>query len=481
MKAIVVGAGGTTRDLLRRLGDLWDVTVIDTDEERLNRAAEVRTITVLKGDGSSRVVLEEAGLKLADALVAASNNDAVNLEACRLALDAGLLRVVAAAADPELLIDYRELKIPAFSPDRLTARRIEINLEPRRIHSAAFADGMAEAIEFRIASDSPLRGRALKDLHSETWLVAAILRQGRLIVPHGESVLQADDLVTVVGAASDFSTIARVFSTAEARFPIDFGKHVAVWMETERDMTGSVEEASSIARNSAAESLLLVHPDPASIPDEDQAESLRRLIEQTTERHEAIDVVTRGVDPTQGEDFLSVAESGNVGILVAARPTGSRPVQRRRLSKLVRAAARLHLPILLASGQHPYQRIVAPARDTPAGRAAGRAAIDLAVYANLPVIGVAVVPPAFIAGEDVKDDAVRAIARLREEAAVQGVTVKRRIRQGNPVRALQEMVGSGGLLVLGYPRRNPTPFIPGVVGHLVERSTSSILLVPSEE
>jgi Trk K+ transport system NAD-binding subunit len=455
--------------------------VIDTDEDRLARAAEVRTIVVVQGDGSSRVVLDQAGLGQADALVAASNNDAVNLEACRLALDAGLLRVVAVAADPEQLADYRELKLPAFSPDRLTARRIEINLEPRRLHSAAFADGMAEAIEFRIASDSPLRGRALKELHSESWLVAAILRQGRLIVPHGESVLQVDDLVTVVGAASDFSTIVRTFSTAEARFPIDFGKHVAVWMENERDLTGPVAEAFNITRNSAAESLLVVHPDPAAVSNEAQAEVLNQLIEQVTQSDEEIDVVLRGVDPTQGGNLLSVAEAGNVGVLVAARPIGGRPVRRRRISKLLRVASRANVPILLASSQYPYQRIVTPARDTPAGRAAGRAAIDLAVYANLPVIGVAVVPPAFIAGEDVKSEAVRAIARLREEAAVQGVTVKRRIRQGNPVRGLQEMVGSGGLLVLGYPRRIPTTFAPGIVGHLVERSTSSTLLIPSEE
>ena len=481
MKAIVVGAGGTTRDLLRRLGDLWEVTVIDTDEERLALAAKVRPIAVLSGDGSSRVVLNQAGLSHADALVAASNSDAVNLEACRLALDAGVLRVVAVAADPEQLGEYRELKLPAFSPDRLTARRIEINLEPRRVDSAAFADGMAEAIEFRIASDSPLRGRALKDLHSETWLVAAILRQGRLIVPHGESVLQTDDLVTVVGAASDFSTIVRTFSTAEARFPIDFGRQVVVWMETERDLTGPVAEAFSITRRSAAESLLVVHPDPAGLSDETQAQALLGLIEQVAQNDEGIDVITRAIDTRQGESLLSVAESGNVGILVTAQPIGGRPARRRRLSKLLQTAARLGLPILLASGQYPYERIVAPARETPAGRAAGRAVIDLAVHANLPVIGVAVVPPAFIAGEDVKDEAVRAVARLREEAAVQGVTVRRRIRQGNPVRALDEVVGTGGLLVLGYPHRKPTILVPGLVGHLVERSTSSILLVPAQE
>jgi Trk K+ transport system NAD-binding subunit len=154
MHLILVGAGGVTRDLLRGLGERWSVTVIDVDPQRLALAAGIRQLTKIVGDGSSRVVLERAGLSEADALVAATNSDPVNQEACRIAHESGLLRVVSVAADPEQLGAYRSLGISAFSPDRLIARRIEINLEPRRIASAAFADGMAEAVEFRIEQDS---------------------------------------------------------------------------------------------------------------------------------------------------------------------------------------------------------------------------------------------------------------------------------------------------------------------------------------
>ncbi|MFZ0492463.1 MAG: NAD-binding protein, partial [Acidimicrobiia bacterium] len=128
MNLILVGAGGVTRDLLRGLGERWSVTVIDVDSQRLALAASIRPLAKVVGDGSSRVILERAGLSDADALVAATNSDPVNQEACRIARESGLLRVVSIAANPEQLGVYRSLGIAAFSPDRLTARRIEINL-----------------------------------------------------------------------------------------------------------------------------------------------------------------------------------------------------------------------------------------------------------------------------------------------------------------------------------------------------------------
>lgn len=479
MRVVVVGAGGTTRDLLRGLGEVWDAVVVETDPERLAQAEKVRDIQALEGDGSSRVVLQRAGLAEADALVAATNSDEVNLEACRLAQEAGVLRVVAVAADPERLGDYRELGVAAFSPDRLTARRLEITLEPRRVASAAFADGMAEAIEFRISSDSPLRGRALQDLHAETWLVAAISRDGRLIVPHGESVLQAGDLVTVVGAAADYATIVATFTGGEARFPIDFGKQVAVALERERDLAGAVAEAANLTRNSSAETLLLVHRSFESIRDDGRAAELRQALERVGEFAEGVEVRVRPID--QQQTLASVAATESVGVMVVPRATGGRAVQRPRFNRLLRAARDAGVSLLLAGGTHPYEQVVVPARDTPAGRAAARAAIDLAAYGKSRLLGVAVVPPAFIAGDDARHAALRAMARLREEAAVHGVTVRRRIRQGNPVAVMTEVAGDRGLLVLGMPGSTPTWFTPGILGHLAERVACSILLVPPQD
>ncbi len=477
MRAIVVGAGGATRDLLRRLGELWEVTVIDTDRERLDLAAEVREISRILGDGSSRVVLTRAGIEDADALVAATNDDAVNLEVCRIARRAGLLRVVAVAAAPERVTEYRQLQVPAFAPDSLAARQVELNLEPRRVSSTAFAHGRAEAIEFRIARDSPVRGAPLKDLHSESWLVAAILRDDELIVPHGDSVLETGDLVTVVGAARDFSYIVRTFTSGEARFPLDFGKRAAVALDSMADLDGPVTEAIHLTRNSPATSVLVVHRRPESVREEAQAVQLSVLLERVEELAAGVEMKLRPVDGAPDRALASIVSGESVGVVVL-------PASRRGAFGLVRAArslrraARLEVPVLFSRSSHPYQEVVAPGRDTPAGVAAARAAIDLAAYGKGQVSGVAVMTPSFLTGLDGREAALRALTRLREEAAVQGVAVRRRLRQGNPVRVLSEAAESAALMVLGMPDRTPSWLRPTIAGHLLARIDTSLLVVP---
>jgi len=475
MQLIVVGAGGVTRDLLRGLGDHWTVTVIDVDSQRLSLAAGIRSLTTIVGDGSSRVVLERAGLPDADALVAATNSDAVNQEACRLARDAGLLRVVSVAADPEQLSTYRGLRISAFSPDRLTARRLEITLEPRRISSAAFADGMAEAVEFRIEPDSPLVGRSLQDLHSTRALIAAILRDGELIVPHGGTILRAGDLVTVVAAASDYSDVVRTFTVGTAKFPAGFGHQIALVVESETDLSELLPEAVTLTRHSAADAVLVLHPRLETIPHKARMEEMAELLGRIPDYTDEVRVRMRPVE--RRESFRSVIESESVGVVVVRAPSGRGLARRFSLHRSLKRAKGLTKPILFAAGRAPYRHIVVTASGDDAS---GRAAIDLTSYGKTRLIAVAAIPPAFMAGEEALTDARHDVARLREEAAVKDVAVRRLVRRGNPVRTVTEVTNGEGLLVLPMPSHLPTVANPGVIGHYVLRADTSVLLVPKD-
>jgi len=477
MKAIVVGAGGTTRDLLRRLGELWEICVIDIDEERLAIAAAVRSIETIVGDGSSRVVLDRAGIAAADAVVAATNDDDVNLEVCRLAKRGGLIRIVAIAAEPERLTSYREAEITAISPHSLTARQLELSLEPRRVASTAFARGRAEAIEFRIAEDSPVRGIVLRELHAESWLIAAILRDNELIVPHGNTVLRTDDQVTVVGAAADFPLLVRTFTAGAARFPLDYGKRVAVILDSKADLDGPVREAINLTRNTQASSLLLVHRRIEGIQDDTHARDVEAMLDDAEEHAAGGQINRRPVSGPPQRALASVIREESVGVIGLPAPQPGL-FGRMRAVRALRLAARLGLPVLFSRGTHPYQQLVAPARDSAAGSAAARAAIDVAAYGKGEVTGAAVVTPMFLTGTDGRDTALRSLTRLREEAAVQGVTVHRKLRQGNPIRVMLEMAAESNLIVLGLPARTPTMVRPGIVGHLLSRASVSVLTIP---
>ncbi len=480
MRAIIVGARGATRDLLRRLSERWAVTVVDPDPALLERAKTLRAIDTVVGDGSSRVTLERARLSEADAVVAATGDDEVNLEVCRLALEAGMVRVAAIAADPEHVDRYRALGVTAFAPDSLIARQLENSLEPRRVSSTPFAAGRAEALEFRIADDSPVRGLSLSDLSSDTWLVAAVLRGDTLIVPHGSTVLETGDLVTVVGATSDFSRIVRTFTAGEARFPLDFGKGVLLAIGRGGDHVAVLTEALEITRNSPAEVLIVAHRDLARIRDEAEVAEIQATLDAVRTAAEGVDVRFRPVGGDPEKQIGRVVSDESIGVVVLPTPPASR-LGRFGAARMLRRAGAWHRPVLFARGTSPYRRIVAPARETPSGIAAARAAIDLAGDGRATVVGVAVVPPIFLTGSDGRRAAVHALAAVREEASVLDVSVRRVLRQGNPVRIIQEAIATGAdLLVLGSGDHRPSGLAPGIVGHLLERVDVSVLVVPAE-
>lgn len=471
MHLIVVGAGSTARALLRRLGQRWEVTVVDHDADRLAAAEAIRPIESVLGDGADPAILERAGLASATALVAATDDDAVNLIVCRSAAAAGVT-ASALAADPERLADYRGAEIAALSPDRLAARLVISELEPRRVFSAGMAAGLAEGLDFRIVTDSPLRGRALRDLSSE-WLVVSVLREGRLIVPHGGTVLQAGDLVTVVGAREDYADIVAAFTMGVARFPLDYGPSVGVALGDPDDVAGPVAEAMRLADGSTAESVTLFHTTIDGDVDPDGAAALESLLGRATARADLVPVRTRRVEGSPSAALLARPRDELVGLLVV-------PADRRRrgAAKLMRAAHRLDRPMLFSRASGPYERIVVPARDTPAGWAAGRAAIDIGSQSGLPLTAVAVVSPPYIADEGEQERALRSAARLQEEAAVQGVSVRRAVVRGNAVREIERFLSPETLLVLGMPRRTPSTLVPGIAGHLVRRTPCSVLVVP---
>ena len=479
MKAIVVGAGGTTRELLRRLGELWEVIVVDTDETRFALAHEIRDFRGVVGDGSSAVVLERAGLDDADAVVAATNDDDSNLEAIRIALRAGVIRVVGVAADPERMAEYRALDVPVFAPDSITARNVEVLLEPRRVASTTFAQGKAEAIEFRISPDSSVAGKRLLDLHAETWVIAAVLRGGRLIVPHGNTRLEAGDSVTVVGAASDFAAIVRTFTSGESRFPLSFGRKVAAALDGAADLDGAVSEAISFVRNTQAEQLIVTHRQLGPDGSQGEDEELAGMLEKLEARCEGVELELRPTGKSPLDALLELAGQESIGVLVVPAPRGGEMLGRLRTARVISRFGAAGVPVLLSRGRHPYSSIVVPARRTAAGELAGRAGVDISRTSGAALTGVGVVPPTFMAGSnEALEAARRSAAWLREEAAVQGVTVRRKLGRGNPVRVIEELADTASLVVLAMPRLRISPLRPGIVGHVIRRVESSVLLVP---
>ncbi len=477
MRAVVVGAGASARELIRRLGDSWSIVVVDIDEHRFDEVTAIRDVETVHGDGSSAVVLKKAGIEGAVAVVASTSSDDVNLEVARLARDAGVEQVIALARVPERMEEYRALGVDVISPARLAARGMEVAMEPRKLASTTFADGRAEAIEFEITPDSPVQGKALKEMHSELWIVAAILRDGKLVVPHGNTRLLTGDKVTVVVSAADFAQVVRTFAGGVSRFPLNFGRKVVVPLDGKADRDTAVEEAAYFVRNSNAVELLVIHRDPDAVKSQAQADELARLIETLDPEELGVEVDHRAVVGDPFDACVGISSEESVGTIVVPLPGRSATRPFARIPAILNSLGPANVPVLLTRGDAKFNTIIAPARRTVSGDVAGRAAIDIAKRAGAKVVGVAVANPVFMGRDDLKDKRA-ATAWLRREAAVQDVDVERHVVRGNPVKVLASVTAPDTLLVMSMPKLPVSRFSPGTAVWAAARGEGSVLFVP---
>jgi len=477
VRAVVVGAGASARDLIRRLGDSWSIVVVDPDREQLDAIRRIRDVETIQGDGSSAVVLKKAGIEGAVAVVASSGSDDVNLEVARLAATFGIEEVVALVRVPGRVEEYRLLDVQVVVPSHLAARGMEIAMEPRKLTSTTFADGRAEAIEFEITPDSPVQGRALKEIHSELWVVAAILREGRLVVPHGNTRLLTGDRVTVVGSAADFTQVVRTFAGGVSRFPLNFGRKVVVPLASQSDRDAAVNEAAYFVRNSNAAGLIVVHRDVEGIKNKAEADAFQEILDTVTADDLGVEVDLKAVDGDLIKACVAVSKEESVGVIVVPLPERSflRPFA--KIPSILDSVRAAGVPVLLTRGDAGYTTLIAPARRTVSGNVAGRAAIDIAKRSGAKVLGVAVANPVFMGADDLKDKR-GATAWLRREAAVQEVDVERHVVRGNPVKVFSDATAHDTLLVVSMPPSRVSRISPGIAVWAAARGEGSVLFVP---
>lgn len=108
MKIIILGAGQVGGTLAENLvGENNDITVVDTNGERLRSLQDKFDLRVVQGHGSHPRVLREAGADDADMLVAVTSSDETNMVACQVAIHSSTLQTVSPAFAPRTMFAMR--------------------------------------------------------------------------------------------------------------------------------------------------------------------------------------------------------------------------------------------------------------------------------------------------------------------------------------------------------------------------------------
>ncbi len=215
MKIIILGAGQVGTSVAANLAsEANDITVVDQDAELLQALQDRFDLRTIRGYAAHPEVLEQAGCDDAEMLIAVTNNDETNMVACQVAwtlfhTPRKIARVRAHQyhRHPEL---FNQGGLPIdvlISPEQLVTEYIErLIYHPGALQVLDFAGGRARLVALRAYRGGPLVDHPLRELNEHLPTgearVAAIYRQGRAILPKGDTIIEPGDEVFFI-AASD--------------------------------------------------------------------------------------------------------------------------------------------------------------------------------------------------------------------------------------------------------------------------------------
>jgi trk system potassium uptake protein len=298
MKIFIIGAGQVGSTIVEALHGEHELTVVDEDASRLEALSSRFDIGTVAGNGTSRRVLEDAGLAGSDLLIACTSRDEVNIIAsifCRALTPS--TRTIVRTGNEEYLDVWRQRQLDVdwvVSSEREAALAVSQTIGvPAARQTDVFADGQVQIVEFDVvsprreteegtvsimkaaeeAAKRPKGGRfehivghALRDaVIPADSKVASIIRGDAIVLPRGDERIRPGDRIVVIGspkAAREWSELltpthrkvddvvvfgAGRIGTATARVLLQQGIRVRL-IESDADRARNVAELLPQAR-----------------------------------------------------------------------------------------------------------------------------------------------------------------------------------------------------------------------------------------
>ena len=466
MKVIIVGAHGEAKELINRVSSGWSISVIDLDQEKLRNFTTNRQIDKIQGDATSSLVLKKAGLDEATAIVTLTLSDEVNLEILKIAKQNNILRLSSIINDSSHIDKFKELDVELVEPDILLARRFEHILEPRRVVSQAFAGGRAEALEIEISSDSPVRGKKLREIGSDYYIVGALLRKGKVIIPHGDTEIETGDLVTIVLQSGAFSNVINLFSGSESRFPLEFGKDIVVVLDNEKNLK-NLSESEFFIRNTKATSLKLITKEDLF---DNNLESTEETLKAVLKDQEFDITYKNKISNKDLENFINENSIGTIFYPVEDS------ISKSKIKSLISIANKSKIPILFSRSTYPYKTIGLLINDNFDENSSNSIAFDLSSTMSAKLAGVIINQPTFLQsdGEQKVSDTVQ---KLQDLALSHEVQLDFENFEGNEAKIFTDQTSSYDLSIIGS-NSSQSWQDRKVIEFVSTNSNSSLLYIP---
>ncbi len=219
-RRIIIAGGGNIGAFLGEIveKDYSGVTarIIERNRDRAHAVADILDHTVvINGDVIDPEILDEAGVRESEAIIAVTNDDETNILASLLAKRYGAKRAITLVNNSTYSPLISALGVDVVvSPRAITASTILQHVRRGKIRGVhSLADGFGEIIDAEIPETSDLVGRSIKEANlPDGVLIGAIVRNGNVIIPRSGTTMNVYDRVVLFAETSAVRTIEGLFA-----------------------------------------------------------------------------------------------------------------------------------------------------------------------------------------------------------------------------------------------------------------------------
>ena len=191
------------------------ITLMDTNVDLLDRLSQQYDVMTVNDDGRDIGALQSVGIGNFDYVITASGSDETNMIAGRFAKAMGAKCVIARVRDPEYMKQYDFVR-GAMGVDHLVNPDYAITMEIYKylvdkysLEGGIFTSGKISLIEFDAKKKPELIGKSMPEFRAlyPNMLVAAISKKGKVIIPHGEDIIEEEDSIYLVGEKTEIESL----------------------------------------------------------------------------------------------------------------------------------------------------------------------------------------------------------------------------------------------------------------------------------
>ena len=288
------------------------------------------------------------------------------------------------------------------------------------------------------------------------------------MIPHGDTELETGDLVTIVLQSGAFANVINLFSGSESRFPLEFGKNVAVYLNNEDELK-NLSEAEYFIRNTKADKLeILTSGDIFADKKEEQAETYKAIMKDQ-------DFELYDVQKSLLKEIEANKETFSIGTVLI--PFDEKEITKSKIKTYINFSNKNKIPFLFSRSTFPYKKIGILVSSDFSDNSPVNVAFDLASTLSAEIVGLNIKQPKFLQSETSNKSGLYS-ERIQDLALSNEVQCEIINAEGNEAKVFTSFTGKIDLSIISQTSQSNWQG-KKIAEFVLQNSKSSVLYIPS--